>query len=87
MQKIAVSLTFLLMIATAAKLEAAPDASADAAKQLGGRPEINMAQTAERSFAASQPPLSDRAPALPAWLEDPSVMDGSWRLWPSLTDF
>ena len=91
MPRIAVSLTFPLMIATAAKVVAAPDASPDAAKQPAGRSEIRAILTAEKADAADQPARSDngalRSPALPAWLEDPSVMDGSWRRWPSLTDF
>ncbi len=52
--------------------------------------EIRTAQTADTSPAAGASPRSENAAPMPAqltWLEDPSVMDGSWRKWPSLTDF
>jgi hypothetical protein len=49
---------------------------------------VTTAETADTPQAPS--PRSDGAVPAPAqltWLEDPSVMDGSWRKWPSLTDF
>ncbi len=89
MQKIAASLTFLLMITTGAKLAADQDANPAAAKQSGGQVEIRTVQTADKSHVAGPSLRSENdVPApLSAWLEDPSVMDGSWRRWPSLTDF
>jgi hypothetical protein len=52
----AASLAFLLMIATAARLAAAPDATPGAAKQPGGRSEVRAVQTAHTSPAAGEAP-------------------------------
>ena len=100
MQRIATSLVLLVMIATGAKLAADRNAIPAAAKQPGAQSEvrtaevrtaeIRTAQTADTSQAAGASPRSENAAPMPAqltWLEDPSVMDGSWREWPSLTDF
>jgi hypothetical protein len=95
MYRIATSLVLLVTIATGAKLTAERNAAPAAAKQPGASEfrtaEIRTVQTADTSQVAGTSARSENAaPApspLPAWLEDPSVMDGSWRKWPSLTDF
>ena len=94
MYRIAATLMLLVTIATGAKLAADRHAGPAATKQPGGQTaietaEIETAPAAAASHAPGAPVRSENAaPApLPAWLEDPSVIDGSWRKWPSLTDF
>jgi hypothetical protein len=95
MYRIAATLMLLVTIAAGAKLAADRHASPAATKQPGGQTAIkaaaiNTVPAAATSQVADASARSEHAaptPALPAWLEDPSVMDGSWRKWPSLTDF
>jgi hypothetical protein len=89
MQRIAFSLIVLLVLATGAKLLADRNGGPAAAKQPGAQSEIRTAQTAVKSHAAvtSAASGSVQPSLLPAWLDDPAVMDGSWRRWPSLVDF
>jgi hypothetical protein len=87
MHRIAASLTFLFMITIGAKLAPGQEAGPAGAKQPSGQSEIRTAQTADKSHASPRSKNDVLVQVLPAWLEDPSVMDGSWRQWPSLTDF
>ena len=90
MRKIALSVIPLIVIVVVAKFAPAHDVGADPAYQAGGPSQIVVAQTAPKSHASSQPPRPEaveHSPGVPLWLEDPSVMDGSWRRWPSVTDF
>lgn len=47
-------------------------------------PTLGADVTIERGRKSEPPPA---AVSVPAWQKDPSVMDSSWRRWPSLTDF
>jgi len=95
MYRIATSRVLLVTIAAGAKLAADRHAAPAATKQPGGQSDVRTAETrtppaADKPHAPGAPARSENAPpprSLPAWLEDPSVMDGSWRKWPSLTDF
>jgi hypothetical protein len=104
MQKIALGLSALLLIAAIARTGLAQDPITAAAA-------VRQTECAESSGCLLQGTLAgaqagaprgspqlaqaragavpDGAPpaAQPTWKDEPSLMDSSWRKWPSLTDF
>ena len=98
MQGMALSLSALLLIVVVTKASAAQDAARRAPRcaasfdcpQYEAFSEAQARQSSGHRTAAS--PESPPGPAVtsdsqPTWNEDPSLMDLSWRRWPSLTDF
>jgi hypothetical protein len=97
MQKIALGLSALLLIATAVTSSngqnANPAETVSEAPAGHADPRAAQLQTRARPASAradltgSSRIARDKPSAAQAWREDPSLMDSSWRLWPSLTDF
>jgi hypothetical protein len=98
MQKFALGLSALLLIAAAITSSVAQNAKpADTISEAQAGPaHANAAQlqtrarpaSARAALTRSSRVARDKAVAAPlAWKENPSLMDSSWRLWPSLTDF
>lgn len=92
MQKIALGLSALILIAAAPKPSVAQDANPAAAPEVQApdpRDEMQIAQLrAREAQLRSDEARRNGAPvASQTWRENPSLMDSSWRIWPSLIDF
>jgi hypothetical protein len=103
MQRMAIWLSALLLIVFATKTSAAQDAIALEAAQRTARCGVSFdcphyeapsevqarKSSGHRTAASSAGPPSPTAPTAsqPTWRENASLMDSSWRRWPSLTDF
>jgi hypothetical protein len=99
MQKTALGLSALLLIAAIARTglaqdpitAAAAERQAECAESSGCLLQGTLADAQARAPRGSPQLAQARAGAVPAaqptWKDEPSLMDSSWRKWPSLTDF
>ena len=93
MQKIALGLSALILIAAApgpgVAQDARPGNTTTEASPPGPRAHQQIAQPKIRAAQLRlYRPAHDSLPAASqSWRENPSLIDSSWRLWPSLIDF